>query len=158
MNNLASIIRLQLGILDAGGETRAVLGYVGQLTMADDAGSGILGSELLQQFIESVLLSLGTGIGTTAFLVQTTLIDNAQGTVVVVAGMDALDSLWQQGYDIAITAYIVVVATLAVLGFSAGNEVLHAERAVALVGHAVDNDELDRLQWFHNNGFNGLYG
>ena len=105
-----------------------------------------------------MFLGLGTGIGIVAFLVQTTLIDNAKGTVVVVAGMDALDSLWQQGDDIAITAYIVVVATLAVLGLATGNEVLHTERAVALVGHAVDDEKLDRLQWFHNNGLHGLNG
>lgn len=158
MNNLASIIRLQLGILDAGGEAGAVLGYVGQLAVADDAGRGILGSELLQQLIERVLLGLGTGIGRMTMLIETALIDDAKGTVVVVAGMDALDSLWQQGYDIAIAAYIVVVTALAVLGLATGNEVLHTERPVALVGHAVDDDELDRLQWFHNNGFNGLYG
>ncbi len=131
---------------------------MGQLAVADDAGCGVLGSELLQQLIERVLLGLGTGIGRMTMLIETTLIDNAKGTVVVVAGMDALDSLRQQGYDSAIAAYIVVIATLAVLGLATGNEVLHAERAVALVGHAVDDEKLDRLQWFHNNGFNGLYG
>lgn len=59
------------------------------------------------------------------------------------AGMDTLDALGQQRDDTAIVADIVVVAALAVLGFAAGNEVLNAEGLIALIGHAVDDDEFD---------------
>ena len=45
-----------------------------------------------------------------------------------------------------------MVRSLTVLGYAAGNQVLHAEGAVALVGHAMDDQELHRVmfQWFHN--------
>ena len=58
-------------------------------------------------------------------------------------GMDALDTLRQQGNDTAIVADIVVIGALAILGFAAGNEVLNAERHVAGVGYAVDYYEFD---------------
>ena len=57
--------------------------------------------------------------------------------------MNALDAFGQQGDDITIVAHIVVVAALSVLGRATGNEVLHAEGTVALVGYTVDNQELD---------------
>ena len=115
--------------------------------MAEDAGVGILGSELLQQLVEGVLLGLGTGIGSAASVIQTTFIDNAKGTVVVVAGMDALDALGQQRYDIAIATDIIVVRALAVLGYAAGYQVLDTERAVAPVSHAVDDEQLDGVMF-----------
>ena len=107
--------------------------------MADDAGIRVLGSEFFQQFVKGVLLGLGASIGRLAVLIKTALIDNAQGTVVVVTGMNALDCLGQQGNNIAIAADIVVVGTLAILGLTAGYQVLDAERAVALCCCAVDH-------------------
>jgi hypothetical protein len=99
-----------------------------------------------------MLLSRGTGVSRLAVLIQTALIDDAQTTVVIVAGMGALHSLGQQRYDVTIVANIVVVRALTVLGYAAGNQVLHAEGAVALVGHTMDDQELHRVmfQWFHN--------
>ena len=85
-----------------------------------------------------------------AVLIKTTFIDNAKRTVVVVTGMNALDGLGQQRNDIAIAADIIVVRTLAILGLAAGNEVLDTEGLVALVGHAVDHEELNGFQRFHN--------
>ena len=124
--------------------------------MTDDAGIRVLGSEFLQQLVKGVLLGFGASISRLAVLIKTTFIDNTQRTVVVVTGMDALDGLWQQGNDIAIAADIVVVGTLAILGLTAGYQVLDAERAVARVCHAVDDEELYGFQWLHNeHGFNG---
>ena len=142
-------IGLQGGILDAGGKAGALLGDVGQLTVADDAGIGVLGGEFLQQLVEGVLLGLSAGVGRMALLIETALIDNTEGTVVVMAGMDALDGLGQQGNDTAIVADIVVVGALAILGLAAGNEILYAEGLVAGIGHAMDDEELDGLQWLH---------
>ena len=85
-----------------------------------------------------MLLGFSAGVGRMAEFVEAAFIDNTEGTVVVVAGMDALDGLWQQGDDTAIVADIVVIRTLAILGLAAGNEVLNAEGHVAGVGHAVD--------------------
>lgn len=77
--------------------------------MTEDAGMRIVGSEFLQQFVERVLLGVGAGIGSFAVLVEATLINDAEAAVVVVAGMDALDALGQQGNHISIAAHIVVV-------------------------------------------------
>lgn len=63
--------------------------------MAEDAGRGIFGGELLQQLVERVLLGLGAGVGGLAVLIESALIDDAQRTVVVVAGMHALHTLGQ---------------------------------------------------------------
>ena len=98
-----------------------------------------------------MLLGGSSGIGGTAILIKSALIDYAEAAVVVVAGMNALDSLGQQGNDIAIAADIVVVGALAIFGFATGYQVLHAERAVAFVGHAVDDQQLHGVvfQGFH---------
>ena len=93
----------------------------------------------LQQLVEGMLLGLGAGVFCNASLIQTALIDDTKGAVVVMAGMDTLDALGQQRDDTAIVANIVVVAALAVLGLAASNEVLYAEGLIALIGHAVDD-------------------
>lgn len=99
-----------------------------------------------------MLLCRGTGVSRLAVLIQTALIDDAQATMVIVTGMGALHSLGQQRYDVTIVANIVMVRALTVLGYATGNQVLHAEGAVALVGHTMDDQELHRVmfQWFHN--------
>ena len=107
--------------------------------MAEDAGTGIGLGELLQQHVERVLLGIGAGVSRTSLGIETALIDDAERTVVVMLGMNALDTLGQQGDDVAVTADIVVIGTLAVLGHAAGNEVLNAEGAGTLVGHTVDD-------------------
>lgn len=77
--------------------------------MAHDAGLGVLGGEFLQQLVERVLLGLGAGVGGLAVLIESALIDNAQRTVVVVAGMYALHALGQHRNHVTIAAHIVVV-------------------------------------------------
>ena len=145
------IFRLEIGILLGGEVAGAFLGDMRQLTVAENAGLGILGSEFLQQFVERVLLGIGASIGSNAVLIQTTFIDDTEGTVVVVAGMYTLDALRQQGNDIAIAADVVVVRALTILGHSASNEVLHTEGTIAFISHAVDYQQLHgiMLQWFH---------
>ena len=110
--------------------------------MAEDAGIGILRSQFLQQLVERMLLGFSAGVGFASLFIQAALIHDTQATVVVVAGMNALDGLGQQGDDVAIATHVVVVRALAVLGLTAGYQVLDAERAVALVAHTVDYQEL----------------
>ena len=50
------LLRLEIGVLDAGCEAGALLGYAGELSVANDASLGIVATQLLQQRIESVLL------------------------------------------------------------------------------------------------------
>ena len=117
--------------------------------MPHDAGLRVFGGEFLQQLVERVLLGFSAGVSGHAVFIETALVHDAEATVVVVAGMDALDAFGQQWNNVAIAAYVVVVRALAVLGFATGYQVFHAERDVALVGHAVDNNQFNRLQWFH---------
>ena len=126
-----------------------------QLTVAEDAGIGIVAGEILQQLVEGVFLGVGTGVGSNALLIQAALINDTQTTVVVVSGMDALDALGQQRNNISVTTDIVVVTTLTIFGHAAGYQVLHAEGTVAFVGHAVDDEQLHGVmfQWFHNELF-----
>ena len=77
--------------------------------MPEDAGIRVLGGEFLQQLVEGVLLGLSTGVGSNTVLIKAALIDNAQRTVVVMAGMDALDAFGQQGDDITIATDIIMV-------------------------------------------------
>ena len=74
-----AILGLEGCILCAGGETGALFGYVGELAVTDNAGIGIGGRELLQQFIHRVLLGLGSGVGSNAFGIETSFIDNTKG-------------------------------------------------------------------------------
>ena len=84
-----------------------------------------------------MFLFLCARVGWTSFFIQTALIHDAEATVVVVAGMNALHIFWQQWHHVAVATHIVVVADLAVLALAAGNQVLHAEWAIALCGGAV---------------------
>jgi hypothetical protein len=61
--------------------------------------------------------------------------------MVVVLGMNTLDRLRQEWNDIAVASDIVVIAALAVLGFTTGNQVFRAEGAVALGCRAVDDQQ-----------------
>lgn len=117
--------------------------------MAEDAGIGVLGGEGLQQLVEGVLLGLGTSVGRMAVLIKTALIDYAQRTVVVMAGMDALDGLGQQGDDVTIAADIIMVRALAIFGLAAGDEVLDTEGAVALCRCTVNDEKFNGFQGLH---------
>lgn len=86
-----SVLGLERGVFLAGQEIRTGLCYVRQLAVTEDAGIGIILSQIFQKLIEGVLLGLCSSIVCMAVLVKTTFIDNAKGTVVVVAGMNALD-------------------------------------------------------------------
>ena len=114
---------------------------MGEFAVPEDAGVGIIKSKILQQLIEGVFLGLGPGVAGSAVLVQATFVDNAEGTVVVMTGVNALDILRQERNDIAVETDVIVVAALAILGFAAGYQVFYAERVVALVGYAVDDQQ-----------------
>jgi hypothetical protein len=98
-----------------------------------------------------MLLGFCTGVSRFAVLIKASFIDNAQRTVVIVLGMDALDAFRQQRDDMAITTDIVVITTLTESGNAAGNQGLYAERTVALGCGAMDYEESDRgvFKWSH---------
>lgn len=68
--------------------------------------------------------------------------------MVEVLGMNALDRLRQKRNDIAVASDIVVVAALAVLGLTTGNQVFRAEGPVAFGRRAVDDQQRDFFEGF----------
>lgn len=124
-------------VLDAGGEAGTALGYAGQLAVADDAGLGVIVVQIGQQFVERAFLWLGTGVGWLTLRVETALIADAERTVVVASGMNALYGLRQDRDDLAAAAHIVVVAWLSEADHARVNEGVDTERAVAPCGGAV---------------------
>lgn len=72
------------------------------------------------------------------FLVKSSFIYNAEGAVVIATGVDTSDSLREQGYDVTVATYIIMVGTLPVLFFAACYEVFSTERNVAPVSNTVD--------------------
>jgi hypothetical protein len=121
------------------------LSYVRELTMTKDAGFGIVFCEGFQQLVEGMLLFLGSCIVGYSFLIQAPFIDDAKGTMVVVPGVNTLDTLWQQRNDITVTSDVIVIAALAVFGFATGYQILDAERLVAPIGHAVYDEQFYRF-------------
>ena len=110
--------------------------------MAEDASIRVVGCEGPQEFVESVLLGLGTGVGRMTMLIEASLVDDAKGAPVVAFYMDALDRLGQERDDTAIVTDIVVVGHLAVFLLSAVDQGFHTEGAVAAAGHAVHDEIL----------------
>jgi hypothetical protein len=74
-----------------------------------DASIWIFRPQVFQQRPERSLLHFCTGVSRTPFLVQTSLIDYAEGTVIVIACMNATDSFWKQWYYVTIAANIIMV-------------------------------------------------
>ena len=101
--------------------------------MTEDAGIRVVGSEGLQEIVESELLGLGAGIGRMAVLVKASLVDDAKGAPVVAFHMDALDALRQERDDTAIVADIVVIGHLAVFLLAAVDQGFDTEGSVAAV-------------------------
>lgn len=106
--------------------------------MADDAGLGVLGGQILQQVKHGLLLGLGTSVGSTAIGIKATLIADTEGTAVVVAGMSPTDVLGENGDYIAIQTDVVVVGGLAEAAVACGNQGFYAERACDLGRTAVN--------------------
>ena len=99
--------------------------------MAYDAGIGILCRQFLEQGEHGSLLGFSPGVVGTTFLIKTTFVANAEGTIVVVAGMSATDILRENGDNGAIAKDVVVVGGLAEAGLASRNQAFDAERAVA---------------------------
>ena len=133
---------MKRGVLHRGEIAGTAFGYARELTVTEDAGIRVVGSEDLQEIVESELLGLGAGIGRMAVLVKASLVDDAKGAPVVAFHMDALDRLGQERDDTAIVADIVVVGHLTVFLLSAVDQGFHAEGAVAAAGHAVHDEIL----------------
>ena len=112
--------------------------------MSHDAGAGIFSPQCFQQGPEGGFLEFRTGVSSTAFLIQSSLIDDAKGAVVVTACMSTSDSLWKQWNDITVATHIIMVGALPVLCLAAGDEGFSTERFVAPVSNTVYHQQPHR--------------
>lgn len=118
------LLRLQRGILGLGIEAGTGLGDVGQVTMTEDAGIGVVGLERLQQVPEGGLLCRRAGVSGMAVGGEATFVADAERVLVVVAGMGAGQILMTSLIDLTIACDVVVVTGEPEAGIMAGYEVL----------------------------------
>jgi hypothetical protein len=121
---LVLLLRLQVVVLGLGIEAGTGLADVGEVAMAEDAGIGVVGLERLQQVPEGGFLCRCTGVAGVAFRGETSLIADAKGVLVVVAGMGAGEILMTSLIDMAIASDVVMVTGEPEAGIMAGYEVL----------------------------------
>jgi len=101
---------LQARILFLSIEAGAVLVDVGEVAMADDFCIGIVLFQRDKQRVESKLLGWGAGVGGAALLVEASLIADADGVGVVVAGMGADHLFGTAKVQLSVAGDVVVVA------------------------------------------------
>jgi len=80
---------------------------------------------------ERGFLSLGTRVGLTTFLIETALVADTDGVLVVVAGMGPDEILMTGLINLTITGDVVMVAGEAETGLVTGYQVFHGEGTVA---------------------------
>ena len=73
----------------ADGERGASLMHTFELAVADNLSIGVVHLQRVEQREESPFLGRGAGVGSTAFLIETTLVADADRVGIVVAGMGA---------------------------------------------------------------------
>lgn len=122
---------------------------MGQLTVSEDMGSGIVAMKRLQQLVHGMLLGWRASVDFFTLGIDAALIADADGTAVIAPGMNATNGLGQNGNDVAIATDIPVVTGLAEAGFTRSNQILDGVVAVATRGRAVDDEEFDilLLEW-----------
>lgn len=69
---------MEISVFLAGEEARAFLSDMREFAVAEDTGFGVVLMEILEEFVEGTLLSLGAGVVSDASLVETALIDDSQ--------------------------------------------------------------------------------
>ena len=137
------VFGLKGGIIGGSHEAGTGLDDMGKFVMTYDTGIGVLRDEVLEEGEHRCLLSLGPGIYSTAFLIQTAFVADAERTTVVVAGMSPTDILRENGDYVAVTTDIIMIGGLAETGHACGDQVVDAEGLVAARGAAVNNEQFD---------------
>ena len=117
---------LELGAELTDGEAGAGLVNTLQFTVAHDLGIGIVLLQRTEQRVEGELLGGSPGVGRTALLVEASLVADADGVGVVVAGVCADHLFGAAEVELAVAGDVVVVAAaLPAFGFVHLVEQLH---------------------------------
>jgi len=134
---------LQRSILRFGIKARTVLADARQVTVAQDDGLGVVDAQRLQQGVQGGLLFWGAGILGTALGIQSALVADADGVLVVVAGVGADEVLVARLVHFAVAGDVVVVASESEPAVVAGDERRHRERLVLPRRTAVDDYQIN---------------
>ena len=134
---------LQRSILRFGIKARTVLADARQVTVAQDDGLGVVDAQRLQQGVQGGLLFWGAGILGTALGIQSALVADADGVLVVVAGVGADEVLVARLVHLAVAGDVVVVAGESEPAVVAGDERRHRERLVLPRRTAVDDYQIN---------------
>ena len=132
---ILNVLVLLLGI-----EAGAAFTYVREVAVTEDDGLGVVDAERLEQGVQSGFLRCGAGVLGTALGVETSFVADADGVLVVVAGMGAGEVLVAGLIYLAVALYVVVVAGEAEAAVVAGDERGHGERPVLAGRRTVNND------------------
>lgn len=101
---------VEVGVLALRIQTGTGLVDVGQIAVADDLGLGVGQLQTLQEVVEGGLLRWCSGIFIATLRVETAFVTDANGVLVVVAGVGSSHFLRTTEMDFSISGNIVVVA------------------------------------------------
>ena len=140
--------RLVAELFDLGSEGADGEGWTGlvdalQFTVADDLGIGIVLLQRTEQRVEGELLGRRAGVGGAAPLVEATLVADADGVGIVVAGVGADHLLGTAEMQLSVAGDVVVIAA-ALPAAGLVHLVEHPQRQV-LVGsarRAMDDNQI----------------
>ena len=116
--------------------------YAFEFTMAHDLGIGVIHLQGSKQGDESSTLGRCPGVGSTAFLTQTSFIADADGMGIVMASMHADLSFITGLIELAILLNVVVItdALTVETGIVAGTQHVDREALVAAGCTTMDNN------------------
>ena len=127
-------------VFGLGVEAGAGLVDTGEVAVAEDAGRGVVGTKGTEQGREGGLLEGRAGVGRATVGVETALVADADGVLVVMTGMGAGQILMTGLIDLTIACDVVVITGEPETGIVTCDEVLDGEPTVAARGAAVNND------------------
>ena len=115
-----------------------------EFAVAYDLGIWVVDLQRAEQGDEGGTLGWGSGVGGTAFLVETTLVADANGVGIVVAGMGTDHLFGATEVELAVAGDVVVVAAaLPAFGTMHLVEHLKGEVLVRAGGRAVNHDQIN---------------
>lgn len=124
-------------------EAGTVLTDARKVAMTEDLGIRIVLLQGTEKGNESGLLFGSTGVGRIAVGVETSLIADADGVLVVVAGMGADEVFMTRLIHLTVPGDVVVIGGEAEASLVTGDELGDREWMVAARGATVNNDEIN---------------
>ncbi len=134
---------LQRSILRFGIEAGTFFVDAREVAVTEDDGVGVVDAEGLQQSVQGGFLRCSAGVLGTALGVETSFVADADGVLVVVAGVGADEVLVARLVHFAVAGDVVVVASESEPAVVAGDERRHRERLVLPRRTAVNDYQIN---------------